>query len=46
VLTPGGELWTVFNSHLGYSSVLSRLIGPTRVVHRDLKFTVTASIRA
>jgi 16S rRNA (guanine1207-N2)-methyltransferase len=43
VLAPGGELWTVFNSHLGYSAVLSRLVGPTRLVHRDPKFTVTAS---
>jgi 16S rRNA (guanine1207-N2)-methyltransferase len=46
VLAPTGELWTVFNSHLGYSPVLTRLIGPTRVLHRDLKFTITASIRA
>jgi 16S rRNA (guanine1207-N2)-methyltransferase len=46
VLAPGGELWTVFNSHLGYPAALSRLIGRTRIVHRDLKFTVTASIRA
>jgi 16S rRNA (guanine1207-N2)-methyltransferase len=44
VLAPGGELWTVFNSHLGYSSVLHRLVGPTRTVHRDAKFTVTASV--
>lgn len=43
VLAPGGEFWTVFNRHLGYSGMLSRLIGPTRVVHRDPKFTVTAS---
>jgi 16S rRNA (guanine1207-N2)-methyltransferase len=46
VLAPGGELWTVFNSHLGYQPVLRRLIGPTRVVHRDPKFTVTASGKA
>jgi 16S rRNA (guanine1207-N2)-methyltransferase len=44
VLAPGGELWTVFNSHLGYGPTLRRLVGPTRVVHRDAKFTVTASI--
>ena len=43
VLAPGGELWTVFNSHLGYPPVLRRLIGPTRLVHRDAKFTVAAS---
>ncbi len=46
VLAPGGELWTVFNSHLGYRPALGRLLGPTRTVHRDLKFTVTASIKA
>jgi 16S rRNA (guanine1207-N2)-methyltransferase len=46
VLAPGGQLWTVFNSHLGYASVLRRLIGPTRIVHRDLKFAVAASIKA
>lgn len=44
VLAPGGELWTVFNRHLGYVPELRRLIGPTRVVHRDPKFTVTASV--
>ncbi|MDQ1740667.1 MAG: rRNA (guanine1207-N2)-methyltransferase [Pseudonocardiales bacterium] len=44
VLAPGGQLWTVFNSHLGYLPTLRRLIGPTRVVHRDAKFTVTASV--
>ena len=44
VLAPGGELWTVFNSHLGYVPVLRRLVGPTRTVHRDAKFTVTASV--
>ena len=43
VLAPGGQLWTVFNSHLDYVSMLRRLIGPTRIVHRDPKFTVTAS---
>ena len=45
VLAPGGELWTVHNSHLGYLPTLRRLVGATRVVHRDPKFTVTASIR-
>jgi 16S rRNA (guanine1207-N2)-methyltransferase len=44
VLAPDGELWTVFNSHLGYQLVLGRLIGPTRIVHRDAKFSVTASV--
>jgi 16S rRNA (guanine1207-N2)-methyltransferase len=45
VLAPGGELWTVFNSHLHYRSALERLIGPTREVGRNPKFTVTASTR-
>ncbi len=45
VLAPGGELWTVFNSHLQYRPALERLIGPTREVGRNAKFTVTASTR-
>lgn len=44
VLRPGGELWTVWNSHLRYRPVLERLVGPTRQVHRNPKFTVTASV--
>jgi 16S rRNA (guanine1207-N2)-methyltransferase len=45
VLRPGGELWLVWNSHLRYRPVLERLVGPTRQVHRNPKFTVTASTR-
>ncbi len=45
VLQPGGELWTVWNSHLGYRPALTRLVGPTRQVGRNAKFTVTASVR-
>ena len=45
VLAPGGELWTVFNSHLHYQPALQRLIGPTREIGRNPKFTVTVSIR-
>jgi 16S rRNA (guanine1207-N2)-methyltransferase len=45
VLAPGGELWTVFNSHLHYRPALERLIGPTREVGRNPKFTVAASTR-
>lgn len=45
VLTPGGELWTVWNSHLGYRPVLERLVGPTRQLGRNSKFTVTVSTR-
>jgi len=46
VLRPGGELWTVWNSHLGYRPQLERIVGSTRQVARGPKFTVTASIRA
>ncbi|GAA3647798.1 class I SAM-dependent methyltransferase [Microbacterium marinilacus] len=45
VLRPGGELWCVFNSHLGYRPVLERTVGPTRQAGRNAKFTVTASVR-
>ncbi|MET3811631.1 methyltransferase [Arthrobacter sp. UYEF3] len=45
VLVPGGELWAVFNSHLRYQPALERLVGPTREVGRNPKFTVTASVR-
>jgi 16S rRNA (guanine1207-N2)-methyltransferase len=45
VLAPGGELWTVYNSHLHYRPALERLIGPTREAGRNPKFTVTASTR-
>ncbi|MEO7123329.1 MAG: methyltransferase, partial [Lacisediminihabitans sp.] len=40
-----GELWTVFNSHLSYRPALSRIIGSTRQVARNDKFTVTVSTR-
>ncbi|HEV7949523.1 MAG TPA: methyltransferase [Glaciihabitans sp.] len=45
VLRPGGELWTVFNSHLGYRSTLSAVVGPTRQVARNAKFSVMVSTR-
>jgi 16S rRNA (guanine1207-N2)-methyltransferase len=45
VLRVGGELWTVFNSHLGYRSTLSRVVGPTRQVARNAKFSVMVSTR-
>ena len=45
VLRPGGELWCVFNSHLRYTPELERVIGSTRQIARDAKFTVTASRR-
>ncbi|WP_307794438.1 class I SAM-dependent methyltransferase [Arthrobacter cavernae] len=45
VLEPGGELWTVYNSHLQYRPALERLIGPTTEEGRNPKFTVTRSVR-
>lgn len=45
VLEPGGELWCVWNSHLRYRPLLERIVGPTRQVARNPKFTVTASTR-
>lgn len=45
VLRPGGELWAVWNSPLGYAPALERLVGPTRQLARTPKFTVTASRR-
>lgn len=46
VLAPGGELWCVWNSHLGYRSQLEKLVGPTLQVARNPKFTITVSTRA
>ncbi|MEV8250051.1 methyltransferase [Microbacterium sp. NPDC076768] len=45
VLRPGGELFTVFNSSLGYRPELTRLIGVTEQLQRTSKFTVTRSVR-
>nr|WP_204261390.1 methyltransferase [Blastococcus saxobsidens] len=45
VLRPGGELWTVYNSALRYKPVLGRVVGPTTLVERAPKFTVTVSRR-
>ncbi|WP_372467857.1 class I SAM-dependent methyltransferase [Microbacterium maritypicum] len=46
VLRPGGELFTVYNSSLGYRAELTRLIGHTEQLSRTPKFTVTRSIRS
>jgi 16S rRNA (guanine1207-N2)-methyltransferase len=45
LLRPGGELFTVYNSGLGYRPELTRLIGTTTQVQRTTKFTVTRSVR-
>lgn len=44
-LAPSGELWCVWNSHLRYRGALERIVGPTRQIVRNSKFTVTASVR-
>jgi 16S rRNA (guanine1207-N2)-methyltransferase len=44
VLRPGGELWTVWNSHLEYKRALTSIVGQTREIARNAKFTVTASV--
>jgi 16S rRNA (guanine1207-N2)-methyltransferase len=43
VLRPGGEIWTVYNSHLAYAAELARLVGQTSQVARNPTFTVTRS---
>lgn len=45
VLRPGGELWTVSNSHLQYRPALTRVVGETHQAGRNEKFTVTVSMR-
>lgn len=45
ILAPGGQLFTVFNSHLDYRPLMQRMVGPTRQVDRNAKFTITASTR-
>ena len=43
LLAPGGQVLTVFNSHLRYRDTLERLIGPSDQVARTNKFTVVRS---
>ena len=45
VLLPGGELRVVFNSHVHYQPTLRRLVGETREVARNAKFTITSSVK-
>ena len=45
VLSPGGQLWTVFNRHLQYLPALERLVGPTTVKGSNPKFTVAVSTK-
>lgn len=45
ILRPGGQLWTVYNSHLTYLPALNKVVGATRVKGRNPKFTVALSVR-
>jgi len=45
VLRPGGELWTVFNTHLPYRPELRRCVGPTKIIGQNPAYVVTRSIR-
>ncbi len=45
-LRPGGELWTVYNSHLPYLRTLRRMVGSTTVAGQNTGFTVTRSVRS
>ena len=45
VLRSGAELWAVWNSALNYRPSLERIVGPTRQIARNSKFTVTASVK-
>jgi 16S rRNA (guanine1207-N2)-methyltransferase len=44
-LRAGGELWTVFNSHLPYLTALRRLVGRTSVIGQNPRYTVARSVR-
>ncbi|MCH6470038.1 class I SAM-dependent methyltransferase [Sinomonas terrae] len=45
ILRPGGELWTVYNSHLDYRRQLRISVGRTSIEGQSGKFTVTRSLR-
>jgi len=45
-LRPGGELWTVFNSHLPYLRALRRVVGRTSIAGQNASFTVTRSVQS
>ncbi|GAA2095906.1 methyltransferase [Microlunatus panaciterrae] len=45
VLAPGGEMWTVFNSHLPYRGELRREVGPTEIVRQDPGYSVARTRR-
>ncbi|WP_394938135.1 class I SAM-dependent methyltransferase [Psychromicrobium sp. YIM B11713] len=45
LLTSKGQLWTVYNRHLGYLPQLRQAVGDTELVAQNLKFAVTVSRR-
>jgi len=45
VLRPGGQLWAVYNSHLPWKARLTTLVGPTRLVAQDPRYTVVCATR-
>lgn len=46
VLRPGGQLWTVYNTHLGYRGQLTEIVGATVQRGTHAKFTVNRSTKA
>lgn len=42
-LKPGGKMITVYNTHLQYRPLLERVVGPTRQLGRNAKFTLVLS---
>lgn len=45
VLRPGGQMWTVYNTHLNYRRELADAVGSTDLMGRNGKFTVARSVR-
>lgn len=41
VLRKGGELWCVYNSHLPWRARLNELVGTTKVIDQNPKYTLT-----
>ena len=42
-LNDGGEFWCVYNSHLPYKARLNELVGQTKVIDQNPKYTLTRS---
>ncbi|MEL4505478.1 methyltransferase [Luteococcus sp. H138] len=43
VLRKGGELWCIYNSHLPWRARLNELVGMTKVIDQNPKYTLTCS---